>query len=56
MLKGVWAALATGYKSNSGDTALDTLLSRGGMGSMMVTVWLIMTALAFGSVVDQAGC
>jgi NhaC family Na+:H+ antiporter len=55
LLKGVWAALATGYESMSGDPALDTLLSRGGMGSMMVTVWLIMTALAFGSVVDQAG-
>ena len=55
LLKGIWAALATGYESKSGDAALDALLSRGGMGSMMVTVWLIMTALAFGSVVDQAG-
>ena len=55
LLKGVWAALATGYQSNSGDPSLDVLLSRGGMASMMVTVWLIMTALAFGSVIEQAG-
>jgi NhaC family Na+:H+ antiporter len=55
LLKGVWAALATGYHSSSGDPSLDVLLSRGGMASMMVTVWLIMTALAFGSVVEQAG-
>ena len=55
LLKGVWSALATGYQSSSGDPALDLLLSRGGMASMMVTVWLIMCALAFGSIVEQAG-
>jgi Na+:H+ antiporter, NhaC family len=55
LLKGVWAALATGYQSSSGDPAIDALLSRGGMASMMVTVWLIMTALAFGAVVEHAG-
>ena len=55
LLKGVWSALATGYQSSSGSASLDVLLSRGGMASMMVTVWLIMTALAFGAVVEQAG-
>jgi Na+:H+ antiporter, NhaC family len=55
LLKGVWSAMATGYQSTSGDASLDVLLSRGGMASMMVTVWLIMTALAFGSVIEQAG-
>ncbi|HXV23968.1 MAG TPA: Na+/H+ antiporter NhaC family protein [Alphaproteobacteria bacterium] len=55
LLKGAWSALATGYQSSTGDPALDQLLSRGGMASMMVTVWLIMTALAFGAVVEQAG-
>jgi NhaC family Na+:H+ antiporter len=55
MLKGVWAALATGYQSNSGDASLDKLLSRGGMSSMMVTVWLIMVALAFGAIVEKGG-
>ena len=55
LLKGAWSALATGYQSSSGDPGLDALLSRGGMASMMVTVWLIMVALAFGSIVEQAG-
>jgi NhaC family Na+:H+ antiporter len=55
LLKGVWSALATGYHSTSGEANLDVLLSRGGMASMLVTVWLIMTALAFGAVVEQAG-
>jgi NhaC family Na+:H+ antiporter len=55
LLKGVWAALATGYDADTGNEALDQLLSRGGMASMMVTVWLIMTALMFGAVVERAG-
>ncbi len=55
LLKGAWSALATGYQSSSGDPGLDALLSRGGMASMMVTVWLIMVALAFGSIVEQGG-
>ncbi|MGE3231360.1 MAG: Na+/H+ antiporter NhaC family protein, partial [Hyphomicrobium sp.] len=55
MLKGVWRALATGYVVNSGNPELDLLLSRGGMSSMLTTVWLIMTALAFGAIVERAG-
>jgi NhaC family Na+:H+ antiporter len=55
LLKGVWSALATGYKVDTGEPAIDTLLSRGGMASMLTTVWLIITALAFGSVVEHAG-
>jgi NhaC family Na+:H+ antiporter len=31
------------------------LLTRGGMASMLNTVWLIITALAFGAVVEHAG-
>jgi NhaC family Na+:H+ antiporter len=55
VLKGVWAALATGYEVHTGEPALDQLLSRGGMESMLGTVWLIITALAFGAVVEHAG-
>ena len=54
-LKGVWSALATGYHIESGDPMVDKLLTRGGMESMMNTVWLIITALAFGAVVEHAG-
>ncbi|HEY6130941.1 MAG TPA: Na+/H+ antiporter NhaC [Halioglobus sp.] len=54
-LKGVWSALATGYHVTSGDPMVDKLLTRGGMASMLNTVWLIITALAFGAVVEHAG-
>ena len=55
LLKGSWTALATGFVSTTGDAALDQLLSRGGMESMLVTIWLILAALAFGGVVDRIG-
>lgn len=55
LFKGVWAALGTGYKINTDEPAIDTLLSRGGMASMLPTIWLIIAALAFGSVAEHAG-
>ena len=55
LLKGIWSALATGYVSNTGEAEIDKLLSRGGMESMLNTVWLILTALAFGAVLEHAG-
>lgn len=54
-LKGIWQALANGYVSTSGDQAMDAILTRGGMSSMMNTVWLIITALSFGAAVEHAG-
>ena len=54
-MKGEWMALATGYTAHSGNAALDTILTRGGMSSMMTTVWLIITALSFGATVEHAG-
>lgn len=55
LLKGVWQALANGYQSSTGDGGIDQLLSRGGMASMLGTIWLIITALAFGGVVEKIG-
>jgi NhaC family Na+:H+ antiporter len=55
LLKGVWLALASGYESATGYASIDQLISRGGMASMLNTVWLIITALAFGGVVEKAG-
>jgi NhaC family Na+:H+ antiporter len=55
LLKGVWAALGTGYVSKTGAPAIDQLLTRGGMESMLGTVWLILVALAFGGIVEKAG-
>jgi NhaC family Na+:H+ antiporter len=55
LLKGVWLALASGYKSTTGIAPLDEIASRGGMASMLNTIWLVITALAFGGVVERTG-
>lgn len=55
LLKGVWRALASGYTSTTGFAPMDMLASRGGMDSMLNTIWLIVSALAFGGVVEKAG-
>ncbi|CAB3810123.1 Na+/H+ antiporter NhaC [Paraburkholderia fynbosensis] len=55
LFKGVWLALASGYKASTGNTELDILVTRGGMDSMLNTIWLIITALAFGGVVEKCG-
>ena len=55
LAKGVWIVLFDGYSANTGDANLDSLLSRGGMSSMLTTVWLILTAMAFGAGLEKAG-
>ncbi|MCL1078291.1 Na+/H+ antiporter NhaC [Parashewanella spongiae] len=55
LLKGVWIAMFDGYTANTGDAVLDNLLSRGGMSSMVTTVWLILCAMAFGGVMEVTG-
>jgi len=55
MTKGVWLALADGYVASTGVAEVDELLSRGGMSSMLATIWLILAALAFGAVMEHAG-
>lgn len=55
LLKGVWISLFDGYSANSGNVFLDKLLSKGGMSSMLNTVWLIISALSFGGVLERTG-
>jgi len=55
ILAGTWKALFAGYQSETGVAAVDSLLSRGGMGSMLNTVWLILSAMAFGGAMERAG-
>lgn len=55
MAKGVWIALSSGYVSTTGVAAVDDLLTRGGMSSMLITIWLILTALSFGAVLEHTG-
>lgn len=55
VLTTVWSALYDGYQSDSGNEVIDDLLSRGGMSSMLNTIWLIITALSFGAVLEHTG-
>jgi len=55
MIRGLWTALFDGYKGSSPDESLNNLLSKGGMASMLNTVWLIITALSLGGVLERTG-
>lgn len=55
LLEGVWLVLFDGYSASTGDPDLDSLLSRGGMSSMLTTVWLILAAMSFGGALEKAG-
>ena len=55
LISGAWSALFDGYKLESGDAAIDKLLQRGGMSSMLNTIWLILCAMAFGACMERAG-
>ena len=51
----VFAAMATGFVSSTGNEAIDSLFSGGGMASMLSTVWLVLAALSFGAIMENAG-
>ena len=55
MFRGVWIVLFDGFAASTGDANLDSLLSRGGMSSMLTTVWLVLAAMAFGAAMEKAG-
>lgn len=55
MLKGAWISLFDGFVADTGNAVIDDLLSRGGMSSVLTTVWLVISALAFGAVLEHAG-
>lgn len=54
-LKVVWNALTDGVVIESGSAELDSLLSGGGMSSMLNTVWLILSAMTFGAIMEKLG-
>ena len=55
VFKGVWITLFDGYSSTTGNELVDELLSRGGMSSMLNTVWLVVCALSFGALLEHTG-
>jgi NhaC family Na+:H+ antiporter len=54
-IEAVWQAMATGFSMESGLADVDGLLSRGGMDSMLLTLWLIMGAVTFGTLLEEFG-
>jgi Na+:H+ antiporter, NhaC family len=54
-IQAVYAALATGFVSTTGKPAIDDLFSRGGMASMLTTIWLVLGALSFAAIAESAG-
>lgn len=54
-VKAVWSAMANGFSIDSGIPDVDRLLSRGGMDSMLLTIWLILGAVTFGAMLEEFG-
>ena len=55
LFKGIWITLFDGFVLNSGNDTLDNLMTRGGMSSMLSTVWLVLCAMVFGGVMEKTG-
>jgi NhaC family Na+:H+ antiporter len=54
-IKGIWQAMANGFTIDTGISEIDSLLSRGGMDSLLPTLWLIIGAVTFGALLEDFG-
>ncbi|MGY1821270.1 Na+/H+ antiporter NhaC [Geodermatophilus sp. SYSU D00079] len=50
-----WQTMATGFTADTGLADVDRLVSRGGMASMLPTLWLIFGAVTFGVLLEKFG-
>ena len=55
IFKGLFSAMFLGYNSVSGNEAMDSLLSKGGMHNMLLTIGLVINAMAFGGAMARTG-
>ena len=55
MIGEIWQVAAGGYEAQTGNVVADELLSRGGMGSMLTTIWLILSAMFFSGMMEGSG-
>ncbi len=55
LIQGLWMALCSGYQSPEGIGEISKLLDKGGLVSMLNTIFLILTAMTFGGVLDSTG-
>ena len=54
-IEAVWKAMANGFRMDTGVGEVDRLVSRGGMASMLPTIWLIIGAVTFGALLEEFG-
>ncbi|QSH42284.1 Na+/H+ antiporter NhaC [Lentisphaerota bacterium ZTH] len=54
-LSDILVALQSGYKCTSGNVVVDSLMSRGGLESMLSTIALILCAISFGGIMEKSG-
>lgn len=54
-IKAIWQAMATGFHASTGISDIDQLVSRGGMDSMLMTIWIIIGAVTFGAILEELG-
>jgi len=54
-IKALYMAMANGFVSQTGNETIDSLFSRGGMSSMLFTIWLVLGALSFAAICESAG-
>jgi NhaC family Na+:H+ antiporter len=54
-IEAVYDAMANGFVATSGNATIDELFSGGGMSAMLTTVWLILGALSFAAIMEEAG-
>jgi NhaC family Na+:H+ antiporter len=54
-IEAIYKSMATGHVAHSSNETINALFSRGGMTSMLTTVWLILGALSFAAIMEHAG-
>jgi Na+:H+ antiporter, NhaC family len=54
-IEAIYRAMSTGFVSTTGNASIDALFSRGGMASMLNTIWLVLGALSFAAIMEDAG-
>lgn len=55
VLAQLWMLMVSGHEAATGDPLLDELLSGGGAVNMLNTIWLILSAVWFGSAMERTG-
>jgi NhaC family Na+:H+ antiporter len=48
-------AMASGFVCQTGNETIDSCFTRGGMSSMLFTIWLVLGALSFAAIAESAG-